>query len=206
MSYDYAFKFILVGDTAVGKTSILSRFLNGTFNRQNDITIGVEFGERTTTVNGQAIKLQVWDTAGQEDFRSMTRQYYRSAAAALLVYDCTRPETFKNISRWADDVRTNGNRSVILVLICNKIDMVERRVVSRNDGLKLAKEHDMLYVETSAKSNQNIEEAFLRPTVSILDRIDTGIIKVGGEENGIKIDPAKRRTLAQQKESKCCEC
>jgi|JI6StandDraft_1071083.scaffolds.fasta_scaffold09087_8 Ras-related protein Rab-2A len=157
MSYDYAFKFILVGDTAVGKTSILSRFLKGTFNRQNDITIGVEFGERTISVNNQTIKLQVWDTAGQEDFRSMTRQYYRSAAAALLVYDCTRPETFKNIIRWVEDVRSNGNRSVILVLICNKIDMAERRVVSRNDGLKLAKEQDLLYIETSAKSDQNIE-------------------------------------------------
>lgn len=132
MAYDYAFKFIMVGDTAVGKTSVLSRFLHGTFDKNNEITIGVEFGEKIIVVNGQHIKLQVWDTAGQEDFRSMTRSYYKSAAAALVVYDCTRPDTFKNVRRWVEDVRMNGNRSVVLVLICNKIDMVEKRVISRN--------------------------------------------------------------------------
>lgn len=90
-NYDYAFKFILVGDAAVGKTSILSRFLKTSFDRNTDTTLGVEFGQRTMDINGRQIKMQVWDTAGQEEFRSMTRAYYRSSAAALVVYDCTRP-------------------------------------------------------------------------------------------------------------------
>lgn len=90
MSFDYAIKFIFVGDTAVGKTSILSRFLTGSFDYNHEITIGVEFGSKVLTVNKQRIKLQVWDTAGQEEFRSITRSYYRSSAAALVVFDVTR--------------------------------------------------------------------------------------------------------------------
>lgn len=90
MSFDYSFKFIFVGDTAVGKTSILSQFLNHHFDTNHEITIGVEFGSKTIMVNRQNIKLQIWDTAGQEEFRSITRSYYRSSAAALVVYDVTR--------------------------------------------------------------------------------------------------------------------
>jgi Ras-related protein Rab-2A len=105
MSFDYAIKFILVGDTAVGKTSILNRFLTGSFDYNHEMTIGVEFGSKILTVNKQRIKLQVWDTAGQEEFRSITRSYYRSSAAALVVYDVSRRETFRSVRRWIEEVR-----------------------------------------------------------------------------------------------------
>lgn len=123
MSFDYSFKFIFVGDTAVGKTSILSQFLNGHFDTNHEITIGVEFGSKIVLVNRQNIKLQIWDTAGQEEFRSITRSYYRSSAAALVVYDVTRKDTFRSVKRWVEEVRSEGNGEIVLVLIANKTDM-----------------------------------------------------------------------------------
>lgn len=144
--YDYAFKFILIGDTGVGKTSLISRFITGQFNPDHEFTIGVEFGAKTITVNNRAIKLQIWDTAGQEEFKAVTRSYYRSSAAALVVFDTTRKDTFRSVARWVEDVRNNSNKDVVLVLIGNKVDLVQERMVSRNDALKLARDFDMLYL------------------------------------------------------------
>lgn len=131
MSFDYSFKFISVGDTAVGKTSILNRFLTGAFDNHHELTIGVEFGSKIITVNRYRIKLQVWDTAGQEEFRSITRSYYRASAVALVVYDVTRKETFRNARRWIDEIRAEANPSVVLVLIANKIDLTADREVQK---------------------------------------------------------------------------
>ena len=122
--FDYSFKFILVGDTGVGKTSLIGRFIENRFDPNHEFTVGVEFAAKTVLLNGKPIKLQIWDTAGQEEFRAITRSYYRSSAAALVVFDVARRETFRNASRWVEDVRSNSNRDVILVLVGNKCDLV----------------------------------------------------------------------------------
>ena len=106
--YDYAFKFILVGDTGVGKTSLISRFITGQFNNEHEFTVGVEFGAKTISVNNRIIKLQIWDTAGQEEFKAVTRSYYRSSAAALVVFDTTRRDTFRSVARWVEDEGTTA--------------------------------------------------------------------------------------------------
>lgn len=124
-NWDYCMKFIIVGDIAVGKTSLLGRFINGNFNPQHNITVGLQLGDKKITVNNRTVKLQIWDTAGQQQFKSVTRSYYRACAAALVVFDLTRKETFRSVARWVDEVRNNSTKDVILVLVGNKADMVK---------------------------------------------------------------------------------
>jgi len=108
--------------------------------------VGIEFACRNIVLNSKVIKLQIWDTAGQEEFKAITRSYYRSSAAALVVFDITRKESFRNVARWVEDVKNNSNRDVILVLIGNKCDLIQERMVSKEEAFKLARDYDMLYV------------------------------------------------------------
>jgi Ras-related protein Rab-2A len=140
--------------------------------------VGVEFAAKDIAVNGKVIKIQIWDTAGQEEFKAMTRSYYRSSAAALVVFDLTRKETFRNVARWVEDVKNNSNKDVVMVLVGNKCDMLPERMVSREEALKLARDYEMLYIETSAKSQENIERAFVWPATTILDKVEGGFISL----------------------------
>merc|ERR1712232_1369932 len=117
LPYKYLFKYIIVGDTAVGKSCLLLQFTDKRFQPVHDLTIGVEFGSRTLTIDGSQVKLQIWDTAGQEKFRSITRSYYRGAAGALLVYDITRRETFESLGAWLEDCRKFSNSNIVIMLI-----------------------------------------------------------------------------------------
>lgn len=118
--------------------------------------MGVEYACKTIAINGKVIKLQIWDTAGQEEFKAITRSYYRSSAAALVVFDITRRDSFRNCVKWVEDVKSNSNKDVILVLVGNKADLALERMVAKNDALKLARDYEMLYIETSAKSQENV--------------------------------------------------
>lgn len=138
MSYAYLFKYIIIGDTGVGKSCLLLQFTDKRFRPDHDLTIGVEFGARMVDVDKKQIKLQIWDTAGQESFRSITRSYYRGAAGALLVYDVTRRETFNHLSRWLEETRYNANPEMTIMLIGNKIDLEDKRVVSYEEGQAFA--------------------------------------------------------------------
>ena len=155
------FKYIIIGDTGVGKSCILLQFTDKRFQPVHDLTIGVEFGAKMINLDGKAIKLQIWDTAGQESFRSITRSYYRGACGALLVYDITRRETFKHLKQWLDEAKQNSNPDMVIMLIGNKIDLDSRRAVSTKDGEEFAKHHGLFFMETSAKSAENIEKAFV---------------------------------------------
>uniref|UniRef100_A0A8C0SYZ3 RAB2A, member RAS onco family n=2 Tax=Canis lupus familiaris TaxID=9615 RepID=A0A8C0SYZ3_CANLF len=120
MAYAYLFKYIIIGDTGVGKSCLLLQFTDKRFQPVHDLTIGVEFGARMITIDGKQIKLQIWDTAGQESFRSITRSYYRGAAGALLVYDITRRDTFNHLTTWLEDARQHSNSNMVIMLIGNK--------------------------------------------------------------------------------------
>merc|ERR1711982_183087 len=141
LPYKYLFKYIFVGDTAVGKSCLLLQFTDKRFQPVHDLTIGVEFGSRTITIDDNQIKLQNWDTAGQESFRSITRSYYRGAAGALLVYDITRRETFHHLSAWLEDAREHANPNMTVMLIGNKSDLASKRAVSFEEGQQFASEH-----------------------------------------------------------------
>jgi len=186
MSYSYLFKYIIIGDTGVGKSCLLLQFIDKRFRQKHEVTIGVEFGARMINVDGKNIKLQIWDTAGQESFRSITRSYYRAAAGAILVYDITRRETFNHLTRWLDEARQNGNPQMSFILVGNKCDMENERAVSYEEGERFARENDLIFLETSAKTAYNVEEAFLKTAQLIYEKIESGVIDVNNESLGIK--------------------
>ena len=172
LPYKYLFKYIIVGDIAVGKSCLLLMFTDKRFQPVHDLTIGVEFGSRTIQINGDSVKLQIWDTAGQEKFRSITRSYYRGTAGALLTYDITRRETFEHVSDWLEDCRKYSNPNIVIMLVGNKSDLESKRQVPREEGEKFAKEHGLLCIETSAKTDAKIEEAFMTVAQSIYDKAE----------------------------------
>uniref|UniRef100_A0A3Q0QRU2 RAB2A, member RAS oncogene family n=1 Tax=Amphilophus citrinellus TaxID=61819 RepID=A0A3Q0QRU2_AMPCI len=144
---------------SVGKSCLLLQFTDKRFQPVHDLTIGVEFGARMITIDGKQIKLQIWDTAGQESFRSITRSYYRGAAGALLVYDITRRDTFNHLTTWLEDARQHSNSNMVIMLIGNKSDLESRREVKKEEGEAFAREHGLIFMETSAKTASNVEEA-----------------------------------------------
>lgn len=187
--YAYLFKYIIIGDSAVGKSCLLLQFTDKRFQPVHDLTIGVEFGARMISIDGKQIKLQIWDTAGQESFRSITRSYYRGAAGALLVYDITRRDTFNHLTTWLDDARQHSNSNMVIMLIGNKTDQESKRAVTREEGEQFAKDHGLIFMETSAKTSTNVEEAFISTAKEIYDKIQQGIFDLKNESNGIKIGP-----------------
>ena len=137
--YDMIFKLVLIGDSGVGKTNILARFIENKFNLESKATVGVEFGTKIFELNNTKIKTQIWDTAGQERYKSITGAYYKGAKGALLVFDLTRKETFDSIDRWVPDLRSKGDEKVEIILIGNKCDLKEKRQVSEEEALHKAK-------------------------------------------------------------------
>ncbi|GFP86238.1 RAS-related protein raba6b [Phtheirospermum japonicum] len=159
---DYLFKTVLVGDSAVGKSNLLSRFAKNEFCLESKPTIGVKFAYRNIRVGDKIIKAQIWDTAGQERFRAITSSYYRGALGALLVYDVTRRPTFESLRKWLKELREYGSPDMVIVVVGNKSDLVGSRVVNLEDGQCLAQLENLSFMETSAKENLNVEEAFLQ--------------------------------------------
>jgi len=195
----------------VGKSCLMLQFLEGKIRENHDITIGVEFGARKITCDGKNIKLQIWDTAGQENFRSLTRSYYRAAAGALLVYDITRRDTFYNLSKWLDEVRSHATPNLAVLLIGNKSDEETLRQVSYFEGEKFAKDNGLMFLETSAKTASNVEEAFLRLSNVIYEKIQKGTIDPANENSGVKVGgeggsgkKLSSKDKAITKEGGCC--
>jgi len=186
MAYAYLFKFIAIGDTGVGKSCLLLQFTDKRFNPEHDLTIGVEFGTQTITIGRDNIKLQIWDTAGQETFRSITRSYYRNTAGALLVYDITRRETFMHLSQWLQDAKMHGSSQMTVILVGNKCDLEHLRQVSTDEGEKFAQENGLLFIETSAKTSRNVEESFLKPAQRIYERVKNGEIDPTDSASGVQ--------------------
>jgi Ras-related protein Rab-18 len=169
-NYDLSFKILLIGDSAVGKSSLLVSFIS---NSVEDLapTIGVDFKIKHLTVDGKKLKLTIWDTAGQERFRTLTSSYYRNAQGIILVYDVTRRETFTNLSDiWAKEVELYcSNRDCVKMLVGNKVDRESERVVSRDEGIHLAKDLGALFLECSAKTRENVEQCFEELALKIME-------------------------------------
>lgn len=158
--YDYLFKIVLIGDSGVGKSNILSRFTRNEFCLESKSTIGVEFATRTLQVEGKTVKAQIWDTAGQERYRAITSAYYRGAVGALLVYDITKRQTFDNVQRWLRELRDHADSNIVIMMAGNKSDLNHLRAVPGDDGQALAEKEGLSFLETSALDATNIEKAF----------------------------------------------
>jgi len=184
--YDYIFKYIIIGDMGVGKSCILHYFTEKKFMPDSPHTIGVEFGTRIIELEGKKIKLQVWDTAGQERFRAVTRSYYRGAAGALMVYDVTRRSTFNHLTSWLTDARNLTSPNTVIIMIGNKTDLSKQREVTFEEASKFGEENGLLFLETSAKSGENVEEAFLKTSRIIFQQIQDGSLDVSGVDTGVR--------------------
>ncbi|EPS67330.1 hypothetical protein M569_07446, partial [Genlisea aurea] len=173
---EYLFKIVVIGDSAVGKSNLLSRFARDEFDHHSKATIGVEFQTQVVQVDGREVKAQVWDTAGQERFRAVTSAYYRGAVGALVVYDISRRSTFENIERWLDELNTHCDTAVARMLVGNKSDLENIREVSVEEGKSLAEGEGLFFIETSALDATNVNEAFHIVIREIYDKVSRKIL------------------------------
>eukprot|EP00262_Sarcandra_glabra_P010275 TRINITY_DN2534_c0_g1_i1.p1 TRINITY_DN2534_c0_g1~~TRINITY_DN2534_c0_g1_i1.p1 ORF type:complete len:215 (-),score=37.49 TRINITY_DN2534_c0_g1_i1:222-866(-) len=157
---EYLFKVVIIGDSAVGKSNLLSRYARNEFNMHSKATIGVEFQTQSMEIEGKEVKAQIWDTAGQERFRAVTSAYYRGAVGALIVYDISRRTTFDSVGRWLEELNTHSDTTVARMLVGNKCDLGNIRDVSVEDGKSLAEAEGLFFMETSALDSTNVRTAF----------------------------------------------
>jgi small GTP-binding protein len=185
INFDYLFKYIIIGDAAVGKSNLLLRYAHGQFKPEYQLTIGVEFGAKNIQIRGKTYRIQIWDTAGQENFRSITRAYYKNSACALVVYDISSRDSFNNVSTWIEDCKNQSPKSIHMILVGNKSDLADQRQVNTEEGQELADKYGMQFFETSAKTGENVEQIFFSSADEIAKKIEDGSIDLEGE-NGIK--------------------
>ena len=199
--YDLLFKLILIGDSCVGKSNILLKYLKNQFNENSKTTIVVEFGTKNIIINNKRIKIQIWDTAGQERYRSITSAYYKGAKGALIVYDITRKNTFDNIDKWITDLKLNGDKNICIIILGNKSDLIDKREINKNDGIKKAEMYKTAFLETSALNGDNISKAF----DELIEQIVINNKNIFQDDNENEID--KGVNLNDEKNNnnkKCC--
>jgi len=191
----YQFKLVLLGDTSVGKSSLVIRFVKGQFLEYQESTIGAAFLTQSVTLDGCVIKFEIWDTAGQERYHSLAPMYYKGAAAAIVVFDITSRASFKRAEAWIKELQTQGNDDVLIALAGNKVDRREEREVSTQDAQHYATTNGIFYLETSAKENINIEDLFME----IARRLPKGSSKKN-EDRRILLDNSE----FERGDKKCC--
>ena len=169
--YDYLFKVVLIGDSGVGKSNLLSRFTRDEFNLESKSTIGVEFATKSIRAEGKTIKAQIWDTAGQERYRAITSAYYRGAVGALLVYDISKSLTFENVERWLKELRDHADANIVIMLVGNKSDLRHVRAVDAEVAISFAEHNTLGFMETSALDSTHVEEAFTKILTEIYHKM-----------------------------------
>lgn len=193
--YDYLFKVLLLGDTGVGKSSLILRYTEETFNSKLVNSIGVDFKMKKKEIDGKIIKVQIWDTAGHERFRSITYSYYRGANAIIIVFDITNKKSFLSITEWLKQIEKHAKENVFKFLVGNKSDLAEERKVTFEEAKEYADSHDLPYIETSAKEGININELFESSIKSFLSNSKY----IGGEKN-IKLN----NQSTNSEKNNCC--
>eukprot|EP01068_Selenidium_serpulae_P004239 Selendium_serpulae@DN3469_c0_g1_i1.p1 len=197
------YKLVFLGEQAVGKTSIITRFMYDTFESNYQATIGIDFLSKTLYLDDRTVRLQLWDTAGQERFRSLIPSYIRDSAAAVVVYDITSRGSFANTDKWIEDVRSERGNDVVIALVGNKTDLTDRRQVSTEEGEQKAKERNTIFIETSAKAGFNIKALFRR-LASELPGLDPAESEGGGAMVDIQLNaPPPKEPTAEQKGCAC---
>lgn len=205
--YDYLFKIVLIGDSGVGKSNLLSRFARNEFNLESKATIGVEFAQKTVKIDGKNVKAQIWDTAGQERYRAITSAYYRGAVGALLVYDVCKANTFENVEKWLKELKDHADSQTVVLLVGNKADLRHLRMIKAEDASAFSLKHQIGFLETSALEGTGVDKAF----EYVLNQIyQLTIRNVIGKRTILNPGPTKKLNLSEPegknitKDETCC--
>jgi Ras-related protein Rab-2A len=215
--WEYLFKFIIIGDENVGKTCLLLQFTDKRYRATHEVTIGVEFGTAYVDVGQGQTKLQIWDTAGQDRFRSLVRGYYRGSAAALLVYDITNRRSFDHIATWLSEAKAQADENIVFALVGNKADLEGDRQVSFDEGAAFARQENLIFFETSAKTGHNVDMAFQHTARFVYARMAPAETQPQGQaaqylNHGIQRGPGADRVQlgnqrqAQEQQQGGCDC
>src|SRR3990167_615667 len=199
MEYEHLFKLVMLGDSGVGKTSLLVRYTDDSFAESFINTIGVDYKIRTVVINEKIIKLQIWDTAGQERFRTIASSYFRNANGLIMVFDLTDTQSFENIQYWLETVKRTTNNKMLKLLIGNKSDLVDKIVVTDEQIVEFSKVNELPFITTSAKSGENVVKAFEMLTISILKTVGNAGFQ---EAREYRLPPAAR---IGKESNKCCK-
>ena len=204
-NYEMMFKVVLVGDSFVGKTNIMSKYLKNEFHEDSKATVGVEFGSKQFIIEGHTIKAQIWDTAGQERYKAITSAYYKGAKGAFIVYDITRKASFESVERWVNDLNAAADKKLTILLIGNKCDLEDQRQVTKEQGEEKAGKLEMAFMETSALSGENLDKAFIMMVKEVYKKCHDEILAEGDLdiiEGGEDINLAKKKENNEAKN--CC--
>lgn len=209
--YDYSIKILLIGDSGVGKSSIMLQFIEEEYKNEYACTVGVDFKSiPITTASNNYVKLLLWDTAGQERFRTITQMYYRGTNVILVIYDVTDRTSFENIKIWLKEIEKNAPDNVIKILIGNKSDIVDKRSVSKDEAENFSVTNGFVkYYETSAKKNINIEEIFLfigNYYVCKTKKINNSFNDISSDKSNIKLSDDNKITNKKKLINTKCNC
>lgn len=210
--YEYLFKLLLIGNSGVGKSCILMRYADNSFTENFFNTIGVDFKIKTITLNDQVIKMQIWDTAGQDRFRTLTSSYYRGAHGIIIVYDVTNKDSFDNVRQWMQEIEKFASENVNKLLVGNKSDLEEQREVTYDEGVELAKKFDIPFLEVSAKNAFHVDDTFTTMATEIQARFlkeksqkkDKKDFTVGSNPSALTLNPNNTEAKEQEKSKNCC--
>ena len=214
-NFNYSFKYIIIGDAAVGKSNLLIRYVYGEFSEDYQNTLGVEFGVKNINIQNKICRIQIWDTAGQEKFKSIIKGFYKNSVCAIIVYDITRRDSFNNINTWINDCKTICSKTVSMVLVGAKSDLEINRQVMKEEGEELAEKNGIPFYETSAKTGENVNEVFFKSAEEIVEKINKGFYDLDDENCGIKLGPSETKKNINKvedlknnqeikKQKKCC--
>lgn len=208
MNYDVACQLLIIGDSCVGKTSLLTRYTTGNFKEEYIATVGIDYFTKNETINDKIISIKLWDTVGQERYKALTQNFFKNAEGVMVVYDITKVESFDNLKFWINSIKQNmENKNIIIpvIIIGNKVDMEDMREISNENAENFAKENNYKYFETSAKTGEGIDNAVRELVNQVLNHNNNNLDEQKeSRKNSIQLNDKKKEKKEKKKKKKCC--